>query len=131
VLEGSGQATAGSGAFSVPVSFPRRIGEAQGVTSPEELIATAHATCYAMALNATLGRKNGSAERTHIVCKVSADKGDSGIKITTSHLTITVHGLKGVTAEEFAEVAKAANGGCPVSNALKGSVAVELETHVK
>ncbi len=131
VLEGSGQATAGSGAFSLPVSFPRRIGEAQGVTSPEELIATAHASCYAMALNATLGRKGGAAERTHIVCKVSADKGDAGIKITTSHVTVTVHGLTGVSAADFPEVAKAANAGCPVSNALKGSVTIELETHVK
>ena len=50
LMEGKGEAKAGSGAFSLPVSFARRIGEAQGQTSPEELIAAAHASCYAMAL---------------------------------------------------------------------------------
>ena len=131
LLEGGGQAKAGSGAYDLPVSFPRRIGEAQGVTSPEELIATAHASCYAMALNATLGRRGGAAARTHVVCQVSADKGDSGIKITTSKVTVTVHGLTGIEAKDFEDVAKAANAGCPVSNALRGNVAIEVESHVK
>ena len=131
VMEGSGQTKAGSGAFTLPVSFPRRIGEAQGITSPEELIAAAHATCYAMALNATVGRKGGAIAKTHITCTVSADKGDSGIKITTSKLVVTAEGLTGIDAPAFAEVAKAAEGGCPVSNALRGSVHIELETHVK
>lgn len=131
VLEGSGEAKAGSGAFTLPVSFPRRIGDAQGVTSPEELIAAAHATCFAMALNATVGRKGGAIAKTHITCTVSADKGDSGIKITTSKLVVTAEGLTGIEATAFAEVAKAAEGGCPVSNALRGSLKIELETHVK
>ena len=64
VMEGSGEAKAGSGAFSLPVSFPSRIGDAGGKTSPEELMAAAHAACYAMALNGTLGRKQASADRT-------------------------------------------------------------------
>jgi osmotically inducible protein OsmC len=131
VLEGSGQAKAGSGAFTLPVSFPRRIGDAQGVTSPEELIAAAHATCYAMALNATVGRKGGAIARSHITCTVSADKGDTGIKITTSKLVVTAEGLTGIDPNTFAEVAKAAEGSCPVSNALRGSLHIELETHVK
>jgi len=131
ILEGSGEAKAGSGAFTLPVSFPRRIGDAQGVTSPEELIAAAHAACYAMALNATVGRKGGAMARSHITCTVSADKGDSGIKITTSKLVVTAEGLTGIEAKDFAEVAKAAEGGCPVSNALRGSLKIELETHVK
>ena len=131
VLEGSGEAKAGSGAFTLPVSFPRRIGDPQGVTSPEELIAAAHASCYAMALNATVGRKGGAIARSHITCTVSADKGDSGIKITTSKLVVTAEGLTGIEAKDFAEVAKAAEGGCPVSNALRGSLKIELETHVK
>ena len=64
LLEGKGEAAAGSGAFTLPVTFPRRIGEPEGVTSPEELVAAAHAACYAMALNATLGRKNAKAAET-------------------------------------------------------------------
>src|SRR6266404_979044 len=93
VMEGRGEAKAGTGAFSLPVSFPSRIGDAGGKTSPEELMAAAHAACYAMALNATLGRKGASADRTHVTATVSADKGDAGIKIGSSRLTVTAYGL--------------------------------------
>ena len=64
VTEGQGEAKAGTGAFSLPVTFPARIGDPGGKTSPEELMAAAHAACYAMALNGTLGRKQASADRT-------------------------------------------------------------------
>ena len=67
IMEGKGTAKAGSGAFNLPISFPRRIGDAEGVTSPEELIAAAHASCFAMALNATVGKKGGSIARTDVV----------------------------------------------------------------
>ena len=75
IMEGKGSVNAGSGAFHLPVSFPRRIGDAQGVTSPEEFMAAAHAACYAMALNATIGRKGGSATKTDVTATVTADKG--------------------------------------------------------
>ena len=61
IMEGKGSAKAGTGAFTLPVTFPSRIGEPAGHTSPEELMAASHAACYAMALNATVGRKGGSA----------------------------------------------------------------------
>src|SRR5256885_1563186 len=61
VMEGKGEAKAGSGAFSLPVTFPSRIGDANGKTSPEELMAAAHAACYAMALNGTPVRTSASA----------------------------------------------------------------------
>ena len=96
IMEGRGTAKAGSGAFNLPVSFPRRIGDAEGVTSPEELMAAAHAACYAMALNATIGRKGGAAAKTDVTATVTADKGDAGIKITTSKLTVVAHGLTGI-----------------------------------
>src|SRR5919107_2293274 len=84
IMEGKGTAKAGSGAFNLPVSFPRRIGDAEGVTSPEELMAAAHAACYAMALNATLGRKGGAAAKTDVTATVSADKGEAGVKMLSS-----------------------------------------------
>src|ERR1051325_599102 len=84
VMEGRGDAKAGGGAFSLPVTFAARIGEPAGHTSPEELIAAAHAACYAMALNATVGRKGGSIARTRVTATVIADKSDAGIKLTTS-----------------------------------------------
>src|ERR1700674_4530087 len=84
VLEGSGEVKSGAGAFDLPISFGRRIGAPDGGTSPEELIAAAHVACYAMSLNATVGRKGGAIGKTHITCTVSADKGEGGIKIMTS-----------------------------------------------
>ena len=127
IMEGKGTAKAGSGAFNLPVSFPSRIGESGGNTSPEELIAAAHASCYAMALNATIGRKGGSIAKTDVTATVSADKGDAGITITTSKLSVVAHGLAGIPKEQFAEVAKEAEAKCPVSNALRGSIKIELE----
>ena len=127
IMEGKGTTKAGSGAFNLPVSFPRRIGDAEGVTSPEELIAAAHASCYAMALNATVGRKGGSIAKTDVTATVTADKGDAGIKITGSKLAVTAHGLTGIPKEQFAEVAREAEGKCPVSNALRGSLQIDVE----
>jgi osmotically inducible protein OsmC len=127
IMEGKGSAKAGSGAFTLPITFPARVGEPNGMTSPEELIAAAHAACFAMALNATVGRKGGSIAKTDVTATVTADKGDAGIKITTSKLSVTAHGLTGIPKEQFAEVAKEAEGKCPVSNALRGSLKIEVE----
>ena len=127
IMEGKGTAKAGSGAFTLPITFPARIGEPGGMTSPEELIAAAHAACFAMALNATVGRKGGSIAKTDVTATVTADKGEAGIKIMTSKLSVTAHGLTGIPKEQFAEVAKEAEGKCPVSNALRGSLTIELD----
>jgi osmotically inducible protein OsmC len=130
VMEGKGEAKAGSGAFSLPVTFPNRIGEAAGKTSPEELMAAAHAACYAMALNGTLGRKGASADRTLVRATVTADKGDAGIKIGSSKLEVTAYGLKGLDAAGFTEAAKEAEGRCPVSNAYRGTMEITVEAKV-
>src|SRR5437764_15231396 len=122
VMEGKGEAKAGSGAFTLPVTFPNRIGEPGGKTSPEELMAAAHAACYAMALNGTLGRKQASADRTVVRATVTADKGDAGITIGSSRLEVTAYGLKGIDASQFADIAREAEGKCPVSNAYRGSM---------
>ena len=131
VMEGKGVAKAGSGAFTLPVTFPSRIGEPEGRTSPEELVAAAHGSCYAMALNATVGRKGGAIGKTHITATVTADKGDSGIKLTTSKLTVEAEGLQGIEKSAFAEVAREAEGKCPISNALRGTMQIEVEASVK
>lgn len=130
IMEGAGTVAAGSGAFGLPVSFPRRIGDAEGVTSPEELMAAAHAACFAMALNATVGRKGGAIAKTTITCTVTADKGDAGITITTSALKLTVEGLTGIDAAEFPAVAELAKTNCPVSKAYAGSMKITLETTI-
>ena len=127
IMEGKGTAKAGSGAFNLPVSFPRRIGDAQGVTSPEEFMAAAHAACYAMALNATIGRKGGSAAKTDVTATVTADKGEAGIKIQSSKLTVVAHGLSGIPKDQFADVAREAERNCPVSNAYRAALQIELD----
>ena len=130
VMEGQGEAKAGSGAFSLPVTFPSRVGEPGGKTSPEELMAAAHAACYAMALNGTLGRKGASAERTQVTATITADKGDAGIKILSSKLSVTAYGLQGADAAQFAEIAYEAEGRCPVSNAYRGTMQITVDAKV-
>jgi len=131
LMEGKGQAKAGSGAFTLPVSFPRRIGEPEGVTSPEELVAAAHASCYAMALNGALGRKNAKAASMVITATVTADKGDAGIKVVSSALKVVASGLEGMSAADFATTAKEAEGKCPISNALRNNLQITVEAEVK
>src|SRR3954466_12607768 len=118
VWEGKGEAKGGTGAFSLPVSFPNRIGDANGKTSPEELMAAAHAACYAMALNGTIGRTEGvSVDRTTVRATITADKGEAGIKIMSSKLEATAYGLKGADAAQFTQNAT------PSPNRRPGSTA--------
>ena len=131
IMEGKGSVKAGTGAFTLPVTFPARIGEPAGHTSPEELMAASHAACYAMALNATLGRKGGSAARTLISATVTADKSETGIKLVSSKLKATAEGLQGVDKTQFAEIAREAEGKCPISNALRGTMQIDVEADVK
>jgi lipoyl-dependent peroxiredoxin len=131
IMEGKGQVKAGTGAFTLPVTFPSRIGEPAGHTSPEELMAASHASCFAMALNATVGRKGGSIGATHITATIIADKSDAGIKLTTSKLKVVAENLQGIDKASFAEVAKEAESKCPISNTLRCSLTIELETEVK
>jgi osmotically inducible protein OsmC len=131
LLDGKGVDKAGTGAFSLPVTFANRVGEAGGKTSPEELMAAAHAACFAMALNAALGKKGAKAKKTHVTATVSADKSDAGIKIVSSKLKVLVEGLEGMTPADFAAFVKEADKGCPVSNAYRGTMRIDVEGSVK
>ena len=131
LMYGKGVARAGSGAFSLPVTFPNRIGEPAGKTSPEELMAAAHAACFAMAMNAALGKRGGKAAKTQVTATVTADKGDAGIKIVSSKLKVVVEGLEGMSAADFASFVKEADQGCPVSNAYRGTMQIDVEGSVR
>ena len=131
LMDGKGTAKAGSGAFTLPVTFPNRIGEAGGKTSPEELMAAAHAACFAMAMNAALGKKGGKAAKTRVTATVAADKSDAGIKIMSSKLKVVVEGLEGMSPSDFATFVKEADKGCPVSNAYRGTMQIDVEGSVK
>ena len=131
VMEGGGEAKAGTGAFSLPVTFPSRIGEPGGKTSPEELMAAAHAACYAMALNGTIGRKKASGGSHVVRATITADKGDAGIKIMSSKLEVTAYGLKGARRREVRRRSRRKPRACPVSNAYRGTMQITVEAHVK
>ena len=126
LMEGSGQAKAGTGAFTLPVSFPKRIGEPGGATSPEELIAGALGVCYTMVLANMLAHKGGKAAGLRVRCEVTADKTEAGIKVVTAKLTPRAEGLSAMSAEDFAATAKEAETKCPVANALRGNVQIEV-----
>jgi osmotically inducible protein OsmC len=127
LMDGSGTASAGTGAFTLPVTFPSRIGGGDDKTTPEELLAGAHAVCFAMVLTSTIGKKGGTASKVSVTATVTADKGDAGIKVVSSKLTATVAGLSGIEAGALQELATGAEKGCPISNAIRGSVAISVE----
>jgi len=127
LMEGNGTAKAGTGAFTLPVTFPSRINETgDGKTTPEELLAGAHAICYAMVLTNTIGKQGGKARRVRVTATVTADKGDAGIKVVSSNLKAVVEGLEGIDPDGLSELAKNAEKGCPISNAIRGNVAISV-----
>jgi osmotically inducible protein OsmC len=128
LLDGKGTAKGGSGAFSLPVTFASRIAERDdGKTTPEELLATSHAVCYAMVLTNTISKQGGKAARIRVTATVTADKSDAGIKVTESLLKATVEGLEGIERNKLQELAEGAEKGCPISNAIRGAVAIRVD----
>jgi osmotically inducible protein OsmC len=129
VTEGGGKVTAvTSGTFTdLDVTLPtRRDEEAQGNTSPEELIAAAHASCYSMALSAGLTRAGTPPDSLDVSASVTFDMVDGAPTVTTSVLSVS-GSVPGVTADEFAAAAETAKAGCPISRALAG-VEISLES---
>lgn len=123
---GNGQITSKSGILSnTPYSFKTRFEQSPG-TNPEELIAAAHAACYSMAFAHTLSEQGYQPQsvETQAVCTLEPQEA-GGFKITKIKLETkgSVPGVDGATFEQIAQQAEAA---CPVSNALRGGVKIEL-----
>lgn len=128
LASGNGTLTGGSGAFgSQPVTWASRTAEPAGKTSPEELIAGAHASCYAMALAHALATAGNSPERLDVSAVCGLDpKSGGGFEITASNLT--VRGVvPGLDQAGFEEMARQGEQGCPVSNALRNNVEIGLD----
>jgi osmotically inducible protein OsmC len=116
-----------SAAYSrLPVTWSSRTGAPEGRTSPEELLAAAHATCFSMALANQLGKNGTPATRLDVRVAVTADKRDAGWTVLSSAITVT-GAVDGVDAAKFAELADAAKDGCPISRALVGNVEITVE----
>ena len=112
-----------SGAFrQLQVSWPRRSEpDAQGMTSPEELLAAAHASCFAMALSAGLGRSGTPPQQLDVSATVTFDRVGEGFKVVSSKLDVRGK-VPGMDAAAFQQAAEGAKDGCPISGALKGNV---------
>jgi lipoyl-dependent peroxiredoxin len=117
--EGSGQVELSSskvGTFEV--SFPKRAAEdAGGTTSPEELIAAAHSSCFAMALSNEVGKAGGTVQALDVTADVTLGQKDGAPAITGIKLTVRGE-VEGLDADGFLRAAEAAKAGCPVSKAL-------------
>ncbi|QIS08402.1 OsmC family peroxiredoxin [Nocardia arthritidis] len=127
--EGGGQVElTSSGVGKYDVSFPKRAADnADGTTSPEELIAAAHSSCYAMALSAQIGNAGGTPESLDVTADVTLGPDPAG-GFRISKIKLTVRGkASGIDAGKFAEAAEAAKAGCPVSKALAGVDDIELD----
>ena len=125
LAHGGGRVSPGSGAFEEQeVSWASRTSRSAGKTSPEELIAAAHAACYAMAFSHGLSQAGHQPERVEVSAEVTFDT-DAGPKITTSVLTVNAR-VPGIDEAQFREIAEGAKDGCPVSGALKGNVELVL-----
>lgn len=121
--DGSGQVELTSskvGTFSV--SFPRRVADSpEGVTSPEELIAAAHSSCFAMQLSGLLGKEGGTLQSAEVQADVSVNPdGEGGLVIDSIRLTLTAE-VNGVDEQTFLATAEKAKQTCPVSKALAGT----------
>jgi lipoyl-dependent peroxiredoxin len=125
---GEGTVTAGSsGLFTdLPVSWGSRTEQPAGRTSPEELLAAAHAACFAMAFSADLGRAGYTPDELHVEAEVTFDKLEAGWTVTRSALTVLGH-VPGILPEEFDRFAEGTRDGCPISRALAGNVAMTVE----
>ena len=127
LLHGSGTVKGTSGALpAMGVSWSARTEAPGGKTSPEELLAAAHAACYSMALSAGLGRLQKPPERLDVRATATFDKVGDGWKVTTMELEVTGK-VPGISPAEFESAAQAAGQGCPISGALKGNVVVSVQ----
>ena len=127
LMQGKGRVKVASGAFSeFPVTWATRAERDKGGTSPEELIAAAHAACYSMALSNGLAKAGHQPERLTTSAEVEFVPGTG---ITTITLTVRGH-IHHMDEAEFKKLAEEAKDGCPVSQALKGNVQLNLKAEL-
>ncbi len=128
VSRGLGVVTASSsGAFELPVTIASRIGDPEGKTSPEELLAAAHATCFVTSLGSELAKAGTPPEHLEVHCTIVMDEVEGiGHRIVSS--AISARGeATGADAASFAQAAEAADAGCPFSSLIKASATVTID----
>jgi len=127
LLEGAGTVTAGTSELFVdlPVSWASRTEAPAGRTSPEELLAAAHASCFMMALSGSLAKAGTPPDHLHVSATVTFDKVGDSWTVTTSELDV-VGVVPNVDEAAFDAAAQATKDGCPISRALAGNVELSV-----
>jgi osmotically inducible protein OsmC len=127
LASGSGEVSAVSSErfTNLPVSWPSRTEQPGGRTSPEELLAAAHASCFAMALSAGLGRAGTPPTRLEVTATVTFDRVNDAWTVTESGLVVRGT-VPGATPDAFQQAAEGAKDNCPISRALKGNVHIRV-----
>jgi lipoyl-dependent peroxiredoxin len=127
---GSGVAKAGTGAFELPVDLPSRIDDAAVKTSPEELLAAAHATCFVTSLAGEIARAGGTVERIDLTCTVTMDEvGEKGHLIVASEIDARARAT-GIDAAGVERAAQVADEGCPFSTLIRASASVSVRAEL-
>ena len=132
LIQGSGRlVNVGSGAIgNLPVTWASRTERSDGKTSPEELLAAAHAACYAMAFSHALAQAGTPAERLTVDATCTFEQVEGGFKVST--MVLDVRGkVPGLDQAGFEKLAQQAEQGCPVSNALRNNVAISVNAHLE
>jgi lipoyl-dependent peroxiredoxin len=112
------------------VTWASRTEDPEGRTSPEELLAAAHAACYAMALSGALANRETPAERLEVTAACSFDTAGEGWGVTSMRLHVRGR-VPGLDRAAFEEAARAGEEGCPISNAIRGNVEIRLTAELE
>jgi osmotically inducible protein OsmC len=130
--KGKGVLTLNSGATGeLPVTWASRSEKrSEGKTSPEELVAAAHSSCFSMALSNILSEGGHEPERLEVTSTVSFDMVDGAPTVTTSKLTVRGR-VPGIDDNAFLEAARDAEQNCPISRAIKGNVEISLDARLE
>jgi osmotically inducible protein OsmC len=128
LMSGGGRVTASSSqAFQdQPVTWASRTEEPNRKTSPEELVAAAHASCFSMALSGALARAKTPPQRLEVTAAVTFDKTDAGWRVVSSALEVKGR-VPGIDAAGFEKAANEAKEGCPISQMMKGNVQLSVK----
>lgn len=129
LMSGTGEVSASSsGKFTaLPVSWSARTEAPGGKTSPEELLAAAHASCFSMALSAGLAKAGTPPKKLEVTAAVTFDKVGADWTVVSSALEVTGD-VPGADAAAFVKAAEAAKDGCPISRALKNNVKLSVKS---
>ena len=111
---------------SLPVTWASRTESADGRTSPEELVAAAHASCFSMAFSGGLGRAGTPPQKLEVEATVTFDQVEGGWRVVSSALKVRGQ-VPGIDEAGFQKAAEGAKDGCPISQALKSNVALSVE----